>query len=169
MGILLEMKNINKSFGSNLVLQDVSLELHEGEVLALLGENGAGKSTLIKILGGIYTKDSGEIFIQGQAAGINSVDEARKFGISIIHQELMLAKDLSIAENIFMGNELCAKGGFLSLKSQTQAAQEKLGQYNLCLLYTSGYIDWFSPLDWRKAVDKDFFLWYIEIRGEDSG
>ena len=131
MGILLEMKNINKSFGSNLVLQDVSLELHEGEVLALLGENGAGKSTLIKILGGIYTKDSGEIFIQGQAAGINSVDEARKFGISIIHQELMLAKDLSIAENIFMGNELCAKGGFLSLKSQNQAAQEKLGQYNL--------------------------------------
>ena len=131
MGILLEMKKINKSFGSNLVLQDVSLELHEGEVLALLGENGAGKSTLIKILGGIYTKDSGEIFIQGQAAGINSVDEARKFGISIIHQELMLAKDLSIAENIFMGNELCAKGGFLSLKSQTQAAQEKLGQYNL--------------------------------------
>lgn len=97
MGILLEMKNINKSFGSNLVLQDVSLELHEGEVLALLGENGAGKSTLIKILGGIYTKDSGEIFIQGQAAGINSVDEARKFGISIIHQELMLANEIGRA------------------------------------------------------------------------
>lgn len=133
MSILLEMKHISKSFGSNRVLKDVSLELHEKEVLALLGENGAGKSTLIKILGGIYGKDAGDIFINGRQANINSVDAARSFGISIIHQELMLAKNLTIAENIFMGNELCIKCGFLSQKAQNKAAQEKLDQYNLGL------------------------------------
>lgn len=133
MSALLEMRQINKSFGSNLVLQDVSLELHENEALALLGENGAGKSTLIKILGGIYSRDSGEIFINGRPVSINSVGEARSHGISIIHQELMLAEDLSIGENIFMGNELCGPGGFLSLKIQNQAAQEKLDRYNLDL------------------------------------
>lgn len=133
MSTLLEMKHINKSFGSNLVLQDVSLTLHTGEVLALLGENGAGKSTLIKILGGIYPKDSGEIFIQDKPVKITTVNEARAQGISIIHQELMLAQNLSIAENIYMGHELCNKGGFMSLKTQIQAAQEKLDQYNLNL------------------------------------
>lgn len=131
MGTLLEMKHINKSFGSNLVLQDVNLELKEGEVLALLGENGAGKSTLIKILGGIYTKDSGEIYINGNPVQINNVKEARNQGISIIHQELMLSGELSIAENIYMGNELCSKQGFLSLKKQIEAAQLKLDEYNL--------------------------------------
>lgn len=133
MSTLLEMKHINKSFGSNLVLQDVSLTLHAGEVLALLGENGAGKSTLIKILGGIYPMDSGEVFINDKPVKISNVNEARDYGISIIHQELMLAQNLSIAENIYMGHELCGKGGFLSLNAQKQAAQEKLDQYDLHL------------------------------------
>ena len=87
MNALMEMKNINKSFGSNRVLENVNVSLYSGEVLALLGENGAGKSTLIKILGGIYKKDSGQIYVKDQLAEINNISDARTYGISIIHQE----------------------------------------------------------------------------------
>ena len=86
MNALMEMKNINKSFGSNRVLENVNVSLYSGEVLALLGENGAGKSTLIKILGGIYKKDSGQIYVKDQLAEINNISDARTYGISIIHQ-----------------------------------------------------------------------------------
>lgn len=132
MSILLEMKNINKSFGSNKVLEDVSLKLNAGEVLALLGENGAGKSTLIKILGGIYQKDSGRVYVRDQEAKINGITDARRYGISIIHQELMLCKDISIAENIFMGNEIC-RNGLVSLREQKERAQKIIDEYNLGL------------------------------------
>ncbi len=131
MSTLLEMKNINKSFGSNKVLENVNLQLYSGEVLALLGENGAGKSTLIKILGGIYSKDLGAIFVDGKEAKINGISDARKYGISIIHQELMLCKNISISENIFMGNEICKKSGIVSLKQQRERAQEIIDEYNL--------------------------------------
>ena len=100
MGSLLEMKNISKSFSGNKVLNNVNLSVEAGEVHALLGENGAGKSTLMKILGGIYTKDSGSIYIDGQEAGMYDVSESRARGVSIIHQELMLAQHLTIAEKI---------------------------------------------------------------------
>ena len=94
MNALMEMKNINKSFGSNRVLENVNVSLYSGEVLALLGENGAGKSTLIKILGGIYKKDSGQIYVKDQLAEINNISDARTYGISIIHQELMLCSHI---------------------------------------------------------------------------
>lgn len=113
MNALMEMKNINKSFGSNRVLENVNVSLYSGEVLALLGENGAGKSTLIKILGGIYKKDSGQIYVKDQLAEINNISDARTYGISIIHQELMLCSHISVAENIFMGNEICHKKGIV--------------------------------------------------------
>lgn len=89
---VLEMKHIAKSFSGNKVLLDVDLTVEEGEVHALLGENGAGKSTLMKILGGIYTKDAGSILINGREVQIHNVADARDNGISIIHQELMLAR-----------------------------------------------------------------------------
>lgn len=111
MSSLLEMKNISKSFSGNKVLSGVNLLVEEGEVHALLGENGAGKSTLMKILGGIYTKDGGTISIDGEEVQIHSVDDARDKGVSIIHQELMLAEHLTIAENIFMGREIKNKAG----------------------------------------------------------
>lgn len=102
---LLEMKNISKSFPGVKALSNVSLDLHEGEVLALVGENGAGKSTLMKILTGIYSKDEGEILYNGEALEIHSPKEAQEKGISIIHQELNLMKDLTIGENIYIGRE----------------------------------------------------------------
>lgn len=102
---ILEMKNISKSFPGVKALQDVSLKAYGGKVLALLGENGAGKSTLMKILSGVYKKDSGQIFVEGNEASIQGIKSAEKLGITIIHQELSVLPNLTVAENIFLGNE----------------------------------------------------------------
>ena len=111
--LLLQMKGIHKRFPGVHALKGVDFELRAGEVHALLGENGAGKSTLIKVLGGIYHKDEGEIFVEGQLCDIDSVEKARAAGISIIHQELVLVPWLSIKENIFLGREPRTKLGFV--------------------------------------------------------
>ena len=103
--LLLEMRGIVKRFPGVTALQDVSLTLRAGEVLALMGENGAGKSTLMKVLGGAYLPDEGTIVVDGRAVTIRSVRDARRLGIALIHQELMLAPNLDITANIFLGNE----------------------------------------------------------------
>jgi ribose transport system ATP-binding protein len=102
---LLQMRGITKRFPGVTALADVSLTLRSGEVLALMGENGAGKSTLVKILGGAQLPDEGEILIDGQHVVLDNVGEAKRRGIALIHQELMLAPNLDIAANIFLGNE----------------------------------------------------------------
>src|SRR5256885_12840445 len=103
--LLLKMTGITKRFPGVVALQDVSLALNRGEVLALMGENGAGKSTLMKILGGAYLPDAGEIVVEGRPVSIHSVREAKRLCIALIHQELMLAPNLDIAANIFLGSE----------------------------------------------------------------
>lgn len=130
---VLEMKHIAKSFSGNKVLLDVDLTVEEGEVHALLGENGAGKSTLMKILGGIYTKDAGSILINGREVQIHNVADARDNGISIIHQELMLARHMAIAENVFMGREQKKAGGFVDLARQEAETQRFLDHYGIKL------------------------------------
>ncbi len=102
---LLELRGIKKSFGGVRALRGVTFDLRAGEIHALLGENGAGKSTLIKTLGGIYTPDEGDILIDGQRARIASPADAARLGIRVIHQELALAPNLSVAENLFLGRE----------------------------------------------------------------
>jgi len=102
---LLAMSGITKRFPGVVALEDVSLELSGGEVLALMGENGAGKSTLMKILGGAEMPDQGRIDLDGNPVVLDSVREAHRLGIALIHQELMLAPNLDIAANIFLGNE----------------------------------------------------------------
>jgi len=124
------MKNIHKSFSSNEVLRNVDFELREGEVHALIGENGAGKSTLIKILGGIFPADKGDIYLNGKKVNIQGIGDARKCGISIIHQELMLMQHLSIAENIFVGHEIINRG-CVDLRKQEDEAQKLLDSYGL--------------------------------------
>ena len=99
------MRRITKRFPGVMALENVSLSLDAGEVLALMGENGAGKSTLMKILGGAYPPDEGEIAVDGKTVPHSGVHEAKRLGIALIHQELMLAPNLDIAANIFLGNE----------------------------------------------------------------
>ncbi len=102
---LLEVRQVTKTFPGVIALQDIDLILHEGEVLALIGENGAGKSTLMKILAGVQMPDHGDILIDGQAVRIDSVDTALHLGVSLIHQELNLSDNLTVGANIFLGRE----------------------------------------------------------------
>lgn len=127
---LLEMKHIHKRFPGVYALKDVNLELQRGEVHALLGENGAGKSTLIKVLGGIYSADEGEIIIEGRKVSIQGVKDAQENGISIIHQELVLVPYMTVAENIFLGREPM-KSGFVDKKKMNEEAQILLDAYDM--------------------------------------
>ena len=102
---LLELRGVRKHFGGIAALRGVDFKLQRGQIHALLGENGAGKSTLIKILGGIHAPDAGEIWIDGERVVINGVEDAAGLGIRLIHQELSLAPNLSVAENLFLGRE----------------------------------------------------------------
>lgn len=130
---LLEMKDISKSFGDNQVLNGVSMEVDAGEVVALLGENGAGKSTLIKILGGIYRSDGGEIRINGQTKEINSATIAGENGIRIIHQEIILVPERTIAANVFLGRELKNKFGMVDAKRMEEETQKIIDEFHINL------------------------------------
>jgi ribose transport system ATP-binding protein len=105
MSPILELRAISKSFPGVQALREVSLSAHEGEVLALVGENGAGKSTLLKILGGVLSPDNGEIWVNQKQRRLTGPRDASALGIQLIHQELSLAEDLSVAENIFLGRQ----------------------------------------------------------------
>lgn len=134
--LLLELKNIDKSFPGVKALEKVDFSLVRGEIVALIGENGAGKSTLMKILSGIYQKDSGEMILKGAEVHPMSPSEAIALGISIIHQELNLVPEMRVYENIYLGQEK-RKPGFHNriLKSinktrmikETQKLLDRLG------------------------------------------
>ena len=131
---LLALTGVSKEFPGVKALNNVSFDLNEGEVHAIVGENGAGKSTLMKILSGIYKKDSGEITYKGKSVSIPNPYEAQKLGISIIHQELNLMPHLTVAENIFIGREDVFPGGvFLASKKQVQASIALLKELELNL------------------------------------
>ena len=132
---LVQMKNIAKSFSGTKVLKGVNLELGHGEILALLGENGAGKSTLMKILSGIYSKDSGEIYLDGELCHFQNPKEAQNKGVAIIHQEMNLCNDLSVSENIFLGREVM-EGLSLNHKKMDEEAQKILDDLGISMKST---------------------------------
>lgn len=122
---LVEMENISKRFSGVKALDNMNFKLKKGEIHALVGENGAGKSTLMKILSGAFPSDEGTIKIDGEVQKISSPKVSRELGISVIHQELMLAPHLTVAENIFI-DRLSAKGGIINWKKLKQDAKEIL-------------------------------------------
>lgn len=137
---ILQMNHIIKEFSGVRVLKDVSFDLRAGEVHALIGENGAGKSTLIKVLGGVYFQESGEVVINGQAQKFTCAQDSIKAGVGIIYQEFNLVPTLSIAENIFLGKEMKKTGERLNRSEMIRQAQD--------LMKTLG----FENMDCSKTV-----------------
>ena len=129
--VILEMRNITKTFPGVKALDNVNFSVERGEIHALVGENGAGKSTLMKVLSGVYPFGSydGEIFFEGKECRFNSINQSEEVGLVIIHQELALIPYLSITENLFLGNER-AKNGIINWNesvSRTKELLEKVG------------------------------------------
>ena len=129
---LLQVNQVSKSFPGVRALDNVSLELAAGEVLAMVGENGAGKSTLIKILGGAHQADSGDLTIQGNSTLITSPADAQLHGISIIYQEFNLIPDLSVRENIYLGREY-RSGIFIDEKKEKDGVEVLFNQLGIDL------------------------------------
>lgn len=126
--IVVSARNVSKSYGNIHALKQVNFDIHRGQVTTLFGENGAGKSTLMKILSGIVQPSEGEIILEGSPVSFSSSTDARDQGISIIHQELSLAPNLSVRDNIFMGREIRTPFGvdFAEEARQTQALMAEL-------------------------------------------
>jgi len=125
------MKNISKKFGKVQVLKNAELHVKHKEIHALVGENGAGKSTLMKILTGIYTRDSGKVIINGKEEEFSSIKDSEKRGIAFIHQELNVLNNISVVENMFLGKEMKNKFGLLDKKKMENLAREKLSLLGL--------------------------------------
>ena len=127
---LVEMKNIRVAFGGVHAVDDVSVDLYPGEVVALVGGNGAGKTTLIKTLSGAHQADSGEIWIDGERVSITNPRDAKAFGIETIYQTLALAENLDSPGNMFLGRELRTRWGTLDDSAMEAATREVMARLN---------------------------------------
>jgi D-xylose transport system ATP-binding protein len=127
---LVDMRNISIAFGGIHAVDDASVDLYAGEVMALLGHNGAGKSTLIKILSGAYKRDAGQIFVNGEEAVINNPRDAKRYGIETIYQTLALADNVDAAANLFLGRELRTPWGTLDDIAMEAEARKVMGRLN---------------------------------------
>ncbi len=124
--VVLEMEGISKRFGATRALDDVRLTVRSHEIHALMGENGAGKSTLMKVLSGVYQPDSGVIKVDGRPVLIGKPAEARAVGISLIYQELSVAANLTVAENVFMGSEPKTRWGMADIAEMNRRTEDVL-------------------------------------------
>lgn len=131
MDALLQLKGIDKSFPGVKALSGAALNVYSGRVMALVGENGAGKSTMMKVLTGIYQRDAGSLLWLGKETTFNGPKSSQEAGIGIIHQELNLIPQLTIAENIFLGREFVNRFGKIDWKTMYAEADELLAKLNL--------------------------------------
>ncbi|MCO6387140.1 ATP-binding cassette domain-containing protein [Aliihoeflea sp. 40Bstr573] len=127
---LVDMRSISISFGGIHAVDNASVDLYPGEVVALLGHNGAGKSTLIKILSGAYKRDAGEIYVNGKEAQISNPRDAKKYGIETIYQTLALADNVDAAANLFLGRELRTAWGTLDDVAMESETRKVMGRLN---------------------------------------
>ncbi|WP_313558941.1 xylose ABC transporter ATP-binding protein [Ruminiclostridium cellobioparum] len=130
---ILEMKNITKEFPGVRALDDVTFKVKKGEIHALCGENGAGKSTLMKVLSGVYPTGTytGEIIVKGSTQSYSGIKDSERAGIAIIYQELALVKQMSVCENIFLGNEKVKKTGLIDWDKSYAESQKVLNEVRL--------------------------------------
>ncbi|MEY5168217.1 ATP-binding cassette domain-containing protein, partial [Salmonella enterica subsp. enterica serovar Corvallis] len=131
MDALLQLKGIDKAFPGVKALSGAALNVYPGRVMALVGENGAGKSTMMKVLTGIYTRDAGSLLWLGKETTFNGPKSSQEAGIGIIHQELNLIPQLTIAENIFLGREFVNRFGKIDWKKMYAEADHLLAKLNL--------------------------------------
>jgi simple sugar transport system ATP-binding protein len=135
---LYEVQNVSKSYGSVVALSGVSLKIHAGEVIGLVGDNGAGKSTLVKVLSGAHQPSEGKVLLEGVERSWNSPREALEAGVETLYQDSGLAPHLSVSSNVFLGRELYVKGilgklGFLAKKQMDLVAHENLERVGIAV------------------------------------
>lgn len=135
---LYEVQNVSKSYGSVVALNDVSLKIHAGEVIGLVGDNGAGKSTLVKVLSGAHQPSEGKVLLEGTERSWSSPREALEAGVETLYQDSGLAPHLSVSSNVFLGRELYVKGilgklGFLAKKQMDLVAHENLEKVGIAV------------------------------------
>ena len=136
--LLYEVQNISKSYGSVVALSDVSLKIHAGEVIGLVGDNGAGKSTLVKVLSGAHLPSEGKVLLEGTERSWSSPREALEAGVETLYQDSGLAPHLSVSANVFLGREKYVKGilgklGFLAKKEMDLVAHENLERVGIAV------------------------------------
>jgi len=131
--VVLETRGVTKRFGALEVLRGVDLELHQGEVLGLVGDNGAGKSTLVKILCGFHQQDGGHVLLEGREVHFHSVEEARARGVETVYQDLALIPQLPVYQNLFLGHELTRLGPlrFLDKRAMRELSRRYLDEINV--------------------------------------
>ncbi len=128
---VIEVRNISKEFSGNYALTDVSIKLYPGKVNAIVGENGAGKSTLMKIISGVYTGYEGTVIYEGKEVTFSTPAEAQNMGIAIIHQELNLVSNMTVAENIFLGREPLNRLGMVDYRKMNEKTREVIARLHL--------------------------------------
>jgi D-xylose transport system ATP-binding protein len=148
---LVQLRDIRVSFGGVHAVDGVSIDLHAGEVVALVGGNGAGKSTLMKVLSGAHPADSGEILIDGEPVSIKSPRDARPLGIETIYQTLALADNVDAAANVFLGREILTRTGALDDSAMASATREVMRRLNPRFTNLKTPVGWLSGGQ-RQAV-----------------
>ena len=153
---LYEVKNISKSYGSVVALSDVSLKIHAGEVIGLVGDNGAGKSTLVKVLSGAHQQSEGTVILEGVERKWESPHDALVAGVETLYQDSGLAPHLSVSANVFLGRERYTKGifgkmGFLAQKEMDAVAHENLEKVGIAVPQSSRSVSQLSGGQ-RQAV-----------------
>src|SRR5215471_16480395 len=128
---ILDLQGITKAFGGVEALRAVDFALSAGEIHGLVGENGAGKSTLMKIIAGVHADFSGRFILDGRERRFRSVRDAHAAGIAMVHQELSVAPDLSVAENVFLGNQPTNRLGFVQWRRMAREAGEQLARFGI--------------------------------------
>ena len=143
---ILEARNISKRFGRVQAIEDITLRLGRGEILALVGDNGAGKSTLIKIIAGALRKDSGEILLDGQAVEFENPMHAKTLGIEVVYQDLSLINYLNVYQNLFLGREIQKRYLFIKVLDQRKMEEESVEKLKTLGVKVKSCREWVSRL-----------------------